>query len=161
MNATGLQITTPTDTTIVLARDFKAPRRLVWEAMTSPDKMKRWMFPPPGWTLDTVEVDARVGGALKLAWKTDDGNPAMTLSGEWKEFSPHARMVHTEIMKTASGETVMSLVEAHEFTEKDGVTSMRITQTYESKEARDGALGSGMDQGMEACYQALEALVAA
>jgi uncharacterized protein YndB with AHSA1/START domain len=70
-------------------------------------------------------------------------------------------MVHTEIMKTPSGETVLTLVEVHEFTEKDGVTSMRITQTYESKEARDGALSSGMDQGMEACYQALDAVVAA
>jgi uncharacterized protein YndB with AHSA1/START domain len=161
MNPTGLQITTPTDTTIVLTRDFKAPRRLVWEAMTTPDKMKRWMFPPRGWTLSTVEVDARVGGALKLAWKSADADPAMTLSGEWTEFSPHTRMVHTEIMKATSGDTVLSLVEAHEFTEKDGVTSMRITQTYESKEARDGALNSGMDEGMEACYQALDALVAA
>ena len=37
---------------------------------------------------------------------------------------------------------------------------MRITQTYESKEDRDGALASGMDQGMEACYQQLDAVVA-
>jgi uncharacterized protein YndB with AHSA1/START domain len=161
MNPTGLQLTTPTDTTIVLTRDFKAPRRLVWEAMTNPEKMKRWMIPPPGWTLDSIANDARVGGSLELAWKSADASPAMTLSGQWTEFSPHARMVHTEHMKMPSGETVLSLVEVHEFTEKDGVTSMRITQTYESKEARDGALSSGMDQGMEACYQALDAVVAA
>lgn len=54
---------------------------------------------------------------------------------------------------------ISSLVEEHAFTEAGGVTSMRITQTYDSKEARDGALGSGMDQGMEACYQALDALL--
>ncbi len=160
MNPTGLQLTTPTDTTIVLTRDFKAPRRLVWEAMTNPDKMKRWMIPPPGWTLDSIENDARVGGSLALAWSAD-ASPAMTLSGEWTEYPPHARMVHTEIMNTPCGETVLTRVEVHEFTEKDGVTSMRITQTYESKEARDGALSSGMDQGMEACYQALDAVVAA
>lgn len=155
-----LQITTPTDTTIVLTRDFKAPRHLVWEAMTTPDKMKRWMLPPPGLTLVVCEVEPRLGGSLKLAWKSADANPAMTLHGEWTEFSPHERMVHTETMKLGSGETVASLVETHEFTEKSGITQMRITQTYKSKEDRDGALASGMDQGMEACYQQLDALVA-
>jgi uncharacterized protein YndB with AHSA1/START domain len=155
-----LQITTPTDTTIVLTRDFKAPRHLVWEAMTTPDKMKRWMLPPPGLTLVVCEVEPRLGGSLKLAWKSADANPVMTLHGEWLEFSPHERRVHTETMKLGSGETVVSLVETHEFTEKSGITQMRITQTYKSKEDRDGALASGMDQGMEACYKQLDALVA-
>ena len=44
----GLQISTPTDTTIVLTRTFNAPRRLVWEATFTPAKMRRWMLPPPG-----------------------------------------------------------------------------------------------------------------
>ena len=155
-----LQITTPTDTTIVLTRDFKAPRHLVWAAMTTPDKMKRWMLPPPGMTLVVCEVEPRLGGSLKLAWKTADADPMMTLHGEWTEFSPHERMVHTETMKLGSGEIVVSLVEMHEFTEKSGITHMRITQTYKSKADRDGALASGMDQGMEACYQQLDALCA-
>ena len=155
-----LQLTTPTDTTIVLTRDFKAPRHLVWAAMTTPDKMKRWMLPPPGLTLVVCEVEPRLGGSLKLAWKSADANPAMTLHGEWIEFAPHERMVHTETMKLGSGETVVSLVETHEFTETGGVTQMRITQTYKSKADRDGALASGMDQGMEACYQQLDAVVA-
>lgn len=157
---TGLQITTPPDTTIVLTRSFKAPRRLVWEAMTSPDKMMRWMLPPPGLTLNVCEVEPRVGGTLKLSWKSADADPAMTLHGEWTEFSPHDRMVHTETMKLGTGETLFSLVEMHEFTETSRTTQMRITQTYESKEARDGALGSGMDEGMEACYRHLDTIVA-
>jgi hypothetical protein len=36
---------------------------------------------------------------------------------------------------------------------------MRITQVYGSNEARDGAIASGMDEGMEACYERLEALI--
>ena len=51
MNPQGLQISTPTDTTIVLTRTFHAPRQLVWEAMTEPVKMRRWMLAPPGWTM--------------------------------------------------------------------------------------------------------------
>lgn len=33
---------------------------------------------------------------------------------------------------------------------------MRITQVYGSKEARDGAVASGMEEGMEACFARLE-----
>ena len=51
-------------------------------------------------------------------------------------------------------------MERHEFAEKGAATAMTITQTYNSKEDRDGALASGMDEGMEACYQKLEALLA-
>jgi uncharacterized protein YndB with AHSA1/START domain len=156
----GLQISTPTDTTIVLTRTFNAPRRLVWEAMFTADKMRRWMLPPPGWTIVTCECDARVGGALSVAWKSAEADPVMTLRGEFTEVAPHEHAVHTEVMALASGQIIGSLVEKHEFADKGSLTAMLITQTYASKEDRDGALASGMDQGMEACYQKLEALLA-
>src|SRR4051812_28479318 len=155
-----LQISTPTDTTIVLTRSFNAPRRLLWEAMFVPDNMRRWMLPPPGWTTTTCECDPRVGGAVEVAWKSDEADPAMTLRGVFTEVVLHERAVHTETMALGSGQVIGSLVEQHELSEQGGVTSMRITQTYASKEARDDAVGSGMDQGMEACYKQLDALLA-
>ena len=160
MNLKGLQISTPTNTTIALTRTFNAPRRLVWEAMFTPDKMRRWMLPPPGWILTVCEAEARVGGALNLAWKSDEADPAMTLQGVFTEVVPHERIVHTETMALGSGQVIGRLVETHEFAEQGGVTTMRITQTYESKDARDGALASGMDQGMEAGYAQLDAVLA-
>lgn len=153
-----LQISTPTDTTIVLTRSFDAPRRLVWEAMFVPDKMRRWMLPPPGWTTTTCECDPRVGGALEVAWKTEEADPAMTLRGVFTEVVLHERIVHTETMALGSGQTIGSLVEKHEFSEEGGVTTMRITQTYASKEPRDSSIASA--EGMEACYRHLEALLA-
>jgi uncharacterized protein YndB with AHSA1/START domain len=128
--------------------------------MFTPDKMRRWMLPPPGWTMTVCECEARVGGKLRLAWKSDDADPAMTLQGVFTEVAPQERAVHTETMALGSGETIGSLVEAHELEESGGVTTLRITQTYDSKEARDGAIASGMDQGMEACYALLDALLA-
>lgn len=164
MNPThkGLQISTPTDTTIVLTRTFNAPRRLVWEAFFVPDNMRRWMLPPPGWAMTVCECEARVGGALNLAWKNADADPFMTLKGVFTEVNPHERAVHTEQMEMAGVGVVGSQIETHEFAEtgERGVTTMRITQAYESKEARDGALASGMDQGMEAGYQQLDAVLA-
>jgi len=158
--AKELQISTPTDTTLVLTRSFDAPRRLVWEAMFTPDKMRRWMLPPPGWTMTSCECDTRVGGALAVSWKSDDADPAMTLRGVFTEVVAHERAVHTEIMALGNGQLIGSAVEKHEFAEQGGLTQMRITQTYVSKEARDGALSSGMDQGMEACYKQLDTLLA-
>ena len=166
MNATPatspkiLQISTPTDTTIVLTRTFDAPRRLVWEAMFTPDRMRRWMIPPPGWTLTLCNCEPRVGGALEVAWKSDEGDPVMTLRGAFTEVVLHERAIHTETMALGSGQTIGSLVEKHEFAEQGGVTAMTITQTYDSQDDRDGALASGMDQGMEACYQELDAVLA-
>lgn len=155
-----LQISTPTDTLIVLTRTFSAPRRLLWEAMFTADKMRRWMLPPPGWTMTTCECDTRVGGAVDIAWKSAEADPAMTLRGVFTEVVPHERIVHTETMALGTGQMIGSLVEKHEFADEGAVTTMRITQTYASKEARDGAIASGMDQGMEACYQQLEGLLA-
>ena len=166
----NLQVSTPTDTTIVLTRTFKAARRLVWEAFFTPDKMRRWMLPPPGWTLTLCECEARVGGEVRLAWKSAEADPVGTLQGVFTEVSPHEHAVHTETMVfggwEGSGQVIGSLVEKHEFAEVasggtgKSVTNMRITQTYQSKEARDGALASGMDQGMEAGYQELDAVLA-
>jgi len=155
----GLQLTTPTDTTIVLTRTFNAPRRLLWEAMFTPDKMRRWMLPPPQWTMTTCECDARMAGALDIAWKSAEADPAMTLRGVFTEVVLHERIVHTEVMVLGSGQMIGALVEKHEFSEHDGFTKMCITQTYVSKDARDGAIASGMDEGMEACYVKLEGLL--
>ena len=47
----------------------------------------------------------------------------------------------------------------HEFDETNGVTRMRITQVYDSKDARDGAIASGMDQGVEACFARMEEML--
>ena len=141
------------------SRGRRGPRRLVWEAMTDPVKMRRWMLAPPGWTMTVCVCEPRVGGALRLAWKSGDGDPVMTLQGVFTEVVTHERMVHSEKMALASGQTIGSLMETHEFAEKNGVTTMRITQTYDSKEARDGAIASGMDQGMEACYRNLDAVL--
>lgn len=159
MHRKGLQMSTPTDSTIVLTRTFDAPRRLVWEATFTPDRMRRWMIPPPGWTMTVCECDARVGGALTVAWKSDEADPAMTLHGVFTDVVEQERAVHTETMKLGSGEAIGQLTETHEFAEHDNVTTMRITQSYGSQEARDGAIASGMDEGMEACYQRLEALI--
>jgi uncharacterized protein YndB with AHSA1/START domain len=155
-----LQIATPTDTTIVLTRSFNAPRRLVWDATFTPDRMRRWMLPPPGLTMTLCTCEPHVGGALEIAWKSDEADPAITLRGTFTEVVLHEYAIHTETMALGSGQTIESQLEKHEFAEQGGVTVLTVTQTYDSKDDRDGALASGMDRGMEACYRQLDAMLA-
>ena len=69
----GLKITTPTDRNIVITRVFDAPRRLVWEAMSKPELLRRWLFGPPGWEMTVCDDDQRVGGSFRWAWRGPNG----------------------------------------------------------------------------------------
>lgn len=165
-----LQVATPTDTTIVMTRTFEAPRRLVWEAMTKPELVRRWMFCPPGWSWAECEMDVRVGGKFRWVWNGPDGKLAMTISGEHREVDPPFRIVHTELMEMAPGAgpcgpdggppEPWELVATLELSETEGITGMTMTLAFGSKQARDMALQSGMEQGMEAGYKNLDALLA-
>jgi uncharacterized protein YndB with AHSA1/START domain len=110
--------------------------------------------------MTVCECDARVGGMLRLVSKSEEADPAMTLLGVFTEVVLHERAVHTEVMALGTGQVIGSLVETHEYAEKGGVTTMRITQAYPSKEARDSVIASGMDEGLETCYMQLDALLA-
>jgi uncharacterized protein YndB with AHSA1/START domain len=52
-------VTTPSERELRLTREFDAPRRLVWDAFTKPDMLKRWLLGPDGWTLEVCEIDLR------------------------------------------------------------------------------------------------------
>jgi hypothetical protein len=46
------------------------------------------------------------------------------------------------------------------FREQNGITTVTTQMKFASKEARDGALATGMTDGMEQGYQLLEGLLA-
>ncbi len=72
MKNTGtLQVTTPTEREIVMTRVFDAPRRLVFDAFTKPELLKRW-FGPRGWSMPVCEIDLKVGGAYRFLWRGPD-----------------------------------------------------------------------------------------
>ena len=57
MESGKLKITTPSDREIAMTRVFDAPRALVFEALTKPDLVKRWLLGPPGWSMPVCEID--------------------------------------------------------------------------------------------------------
>jgi uncharacterized protein YndB with AHSA1/START domain len=158
-NPRKLQIATPTEREIVMTRVFDAPRTLLFDAHTKPELMKRWLFGPDGWALAVCEVDLRVGGKYRYVWRHVRGEkPEMGMGGVFREVVAPERIVATEKFDEAwyPGESVNTLV----LVERGGQTTLTQTMTYESREARDTALKSGMDQGMAAGYDRLEGILA-
>jgi uncharacterized protein YndB with AHSA1/START domain len=145
---------TPNELEIVVRRVVDAPRRLVFEAWTSPKYIPRWMLGPDGWTMPVCEVDLRVGGAWRFAWKKDDG-AEMAMSGTYREVVPPKRLVSTERWGPEWPETVNAI----DFDETDGRTTITITITYPSQAARDAALASGMTEGMRLTFQRFDKIL--
>ena len=156
-NPGPLQITTPSEREIVITRVLNAPRKLVFDAWTKPELVKRWLLGPPGWSFLVCEIDLRVGGAYRFVWRRQDGTE-MGMGGIYREIMPPERIVNTQLFDQdwTGGEAVGTLV----LTEKDGVTTATNTVLYTSREARDGALSTRMAEGMEAGYVRLDALLA-
>ena len=98
-NTGALRISTPTDREIVFTRVFDAPRELVFDAMTRPELLKRWLLGPPGWTMPICEIDLRVGGAYRYVWRSADG-VEMGMGGIHREIVRPERIVaHNYSMK--------------------------------------------------------------
>jgi len=155
MKNTGtLQVTTPSDREIVLTRVFDAPRRLVFEAFSKPELLKRW-FGPRGWSLDVCEVDFRVGGGFRFVMRGPDGKQ-MGMRGVYRELSPPERSVHMESFDDYPGESQVTAV----FVEHEGKTTLTATVLYPSKEVRDIVIQSGMEHGAAESYDKLAELLA-
>lgn len=157
-NPESLTVTTPSDREIVMTRGFDAPRNLVWEALTTPALIKRWLLGPPGWTMTTCEMDLRVGGAYRYEWRKDNGT-VMGMGGVLREVVAPERMTATERFDESwyPGEALVAQV----LTERGGKTTITMTLQYESKEARDMVVKSGASSGMEMGYARLAELLAA
>jgi uncharacterized protein YndB with AHSA1/START domain len=153
-----LQVTTPTDREIEMTRILDAPRRRVFDAFTRPELVRRWLLGPDGWSMPVCEIDLRVGGRYRYVWRRDSDGSEMGMGGVFREIVAPERVVSTERFDEAwyPGEAVGTLV----LTEQGGKTTVTQTVRYESREARDTALKSGMETGVEAGYDRLEKILA-
>jgi uncharacterized protein YndB with AHSA1/START domain len=154
----NLKVTTPSDREIVMTRVFDAPRALVYDAHTKPELVKRWLLGPPGWSMPVCEIDLRVGGKYRYVWRQDSDGTEMGMGGVYREIRAPERLVTTERFDQSwyPGEGVGTLV----LVEQGGRTTLTNTMLYESREARDAVLKSGMEKGVAASYDRLAELLA-
>jgi uncharacterized protein YndB with AHSA1/START domain len=143
------------DRDLVLSRAFAAPRALVFDAFTRPDLLVRW-YGARGWHLVGCDVDLRPGGGYRFVSRGPDA-AEMTQRGVFREVTPPERVVMTERFDDQSypGDTVVS----HEFTEREGVTTVRTRVRYATPEGRAKVLGYPMARGVAESHERLDALL--
>ena len=155
-------VTLPSDTEILITRSFDAPAALVFEALTTPELVKRW------WGFDTsvwkvCEIDLQVGGAWRYV--ITDGDMEVGFHGVYREIDAPHRIVSTEAFEglVAMGITddpdAVASVNTVTLEEADGVTTMSTLVRHVTKEHRDGHIESGMEGGMQVSFDRLDDLV--
>lgn len=76
-----------------LDRTFRAPRPVVYRALTDPGELAKW-WGPRGFTAPSIELDLRVGGGYRIAMQPPDGD-VFHLSGTFREVDLPARLAYS------------------------------------------------------------------
>jgi uncharacterized protein YndB with AHSA1/START domain len=152
-------VTLPSDTEILITRDFDAPAELVFKAYTSPALVKRWWgcFETSKWVV--CDIDLRVGGTWRYVVREPDMEVAF--HGEYQEIEAPHRLVTTEVYEGApvpdpDAAGALNIVTLDEV---DGVTTLSVLVQCPSQDVRDAIIQSGMESGVQVSYDRLEDLV--
>ncbi|GGM25013.1 SRPBCC domain-containing protein [Dactylosporangium sucinum] len=146
----------PSALEVRIVRTVAAPRALVFDVHTRPEHLPKWMVGPPGWTMPVCEIDLRPGGTFRYVWRSESGEE-LTITGTFQEVLRPDRLVSTEGWSGGDWPETHNTVT---FTERAGRTTITTMIRYPSQQARDAALGSGMQQGLDAGYAGLDAYLA-
>ena len=152
MTSTGTAtVTLPSDTQILIVREFDAPREHVFRAWTEPDLVRRWWHANRG-EIVSIEIDLRVGGSWRYVMVTPGGLD-VAFHGEYREVVPGERLVSTEIYEGMPDAAALTTVT---FQERDGRTTATLLVEHERKEHRDAHIASGMEDGLQDALDLLE-----
>jgi uncharacterized protein YndB with AHSA1/START domain len=153
---TELQVTTePGVPQVLTSRTFDAPRELVYRAFTEPELLLQWLG-PRRFTMAIDRYDLRDGGSWRYVHVDDAGNE-FGFHGVFHGEPSLEGMVQTFEFEGAPGNVQMDTVT---FDEHDGVTTVRTNSVFQSVEARDAMVGSGMAEGMGQGYERLDEVLA-
>ena len=143
-----IDVSTPSDLEIRMTRSFDAPRELVFAAHTQAEHLRHWWG--RGNPLD-VEIDFRVGGRYRFVEHA--GTERHAFRGEFREIVVPDRIVQTFEYEGWPGQIA---VETLVLEEHDGKTVVTSTTRFDTTQARDGMLQSGMEAGANESYVALD-----
>ena len=148
-------LTTPTDRTIRVEREFDAPRDRVWSAYTDPKLIAKWWGRGHKVVIERMEVER--GGHWRFVEHTPEGE-THGFEGRYREVTPKDRIVQTFEWDGMPGYTILETVEFSDI--GAGRTRLVLTSLFFTPEERDGMLGSGMEGGMAESFAALDRLLA-
>jgi uncharacterized protein YndB with AHSA1/START domain len=150
-------LSTPSDTEILVVRDFDAPKHLVYKAWTTPELVSRW-WPSRRGRMTVAEIDLRPGGAWRYVMIAEGGFE-VAFHGEYREIVENERIVNTEIFEGLPEGDSPPTLNVITFTElEDGRTRLEMLTQCPSQEVRDAIIDSGMEGGMQDGMDLLEEL---
>ena len=140
---------------IVMTRSFKAPRELVWKALSEPEHLVRW-WGPHSHKNEVLEFDWRAGGTWRIKSTMPDGN-AITFFGDYIEIGKPNTVTQTfsfdGVPDGAHSVDTVVLEQIGERTLYIGVSRLP------NVEARDGMVASGMEVGMVEGFERLDKIL--
>jgi uncharacterized protein YndB with AHSA1/START domain len=140
---------------VLITREFNAPRELLFRAYTEPDLVARWLG-PAGLTLTVNQLDPRHGGRWRWTHYDSDGK-GFVFHGLYHGTPSPERIVQTYEFEQYPGVVYLNTIT---FDENDGVTTLRQSTVFPTVEDRDLYVEGGMEIGLRASMDQLDALVA-
>ena len=149
------EITAPAGTPFIdITREVAAPPALVYRAYVEPDLLKQWLGPAK-YEMDVERWDVHEGGGWRYVHRDDAGN-AYGFHGVFHSVTPET-MVQTFEFDGAPGHVSLERVDFEDL--GNGRTMIRNHSAYQSVEARDAMVESGMAEGVTEGYERLDALL--
>lgn len=154
------------DTEVVLTRYFAAPRELVFDCHTKPELMRRWLSGPEGYTMESCEVDLKVGGRYLYVFGNTAGHRG-GVYGSFREVSVPEKVSNTEnyamdmsAFKPDTPEDPNAMVESRTFTTEGKGTLLTHVCRYSSAAVRKEMIESGAGpDGLSPNYLVLDKLL--
>jgi uncharacterized protein YndB with AHSA1/START domain len=139
------------DRECVITRVFDAPARLLFEAYSKPEHIKRW-FGPKGWPVTLCEMDFREGGYFRFAMTGPDGRQGTPFGGQYLEIVPNRKLVYDVRFESepafglkTHGEKMIVTVT---YDENDGKTTVTIRTVFNTIAMKHEHLGHGYEEGV-------------
>ena len=146
-------LTMPNDRELHVERIFNAPRDRVWRAFTDPTQVAQWWG--RGNKLVSEKLEVERGGRWRFVEHGPEGITGF--EGRYREVTPPERMVQTFEWDGMPGHVIVETVTLEDLGERTRVITHSL---FHTPEERDGMLQSGMEQGMNESYAALDRLLA-
>ena len=134
-------LTMPSDREIEMTRIFDAPRKLVFEAHSKPEHIRKW-WGPRAMAMTVCEMDFRPGGKWRFVLQRE--GKEYGFRGEYRQIVEPELIEWTFEYEGAPGQIA---VETLQLTEQGGKTLLTARSIYPNREARDATIQSGMESG--------------
>jgi uncharacterized protein YndB with AHSA1/START domain len=139
---------------VTITRVFDAPRQLVFKAWTDAKHLAQW-WGPKGFTNPVCEIDARVGGMLRIHMRGPDGT-VYPMKGEIRELVVPERVVFTNIAVDAEGRNLLEGLTTVTFADEGGKTKMTLHTNAVAVVEHAAAYLQGMEAGWTQSIDKLE-----